>query len=180
MKTITVPAKEQVSTESQAIFEQIQKRIGRVPNLYATIGYSAHALKGMLDLEADLTASTIFTAKEREAINLMVSQVNACDYCLAAHTILATMRGFTKDETIAIRKGEVSDAKLATIILLARSIVQNKGAADSTLLNNFFDAGYNEAALMELIGLITARTFTNYVYAATAIPIDFPAAEKID
>lgn len=77
MKTIHVPAKEQVSTASQAIFDQIQKKLGKVPNLYATIGYSAPALKGMLDYEATLTSSHIFTAKEREAINLIVSIINA-------------------------------------------------------------------------------------------------------
>ncbi len=180
MKTINVPAKEQVSTESQAIFKQIQKRLGKVPNLYATIGYSAHALKGMLDFEANLTSSNIFTAKEREAINLIVSQVNSCDYCLAAHTALGMMRGYTKEDTIGIRRGKVNDEKLSSIILLAQSIAQNKGNADKNLIDKFFDTGYNEAALMELIGLVSVRTFTNYVYAATEIPVDFPAAEKID
>lgn len=51
MKTITVPSKDEVSLESQAIFEQLQKQIGKVPNLYALVGYSAHALKGFLDFE---------------------------------------------------------------------------------------------------------------------------------
>jgi uncharacterized peroxidase-related enzyme len=180
MKTIHVPAKEQVSLPSQEIFEQIQKKIGKVPNLYATIGYSAPALKGMLDYEATLTGSNIFTAKEREAINLIVSQVNACDYCLAAHTAIAQMKGYTKDETVLIRKGIAKDMKLNTIILLARFIAQNKGKAEAALTDAFFSAGYDEAALIELIGLITLRTFTNYVYATTEIPIDFPAADPIN
>ncbi|WP_256010253.1 carboxymuconolactone decarboxylase family protein [Desertivirga xinjiangensis] len=180
MKTITVPAREQVSTESQAIFDQIQKKMGKVPNLYATIGYSAPALKGMLDYEATLTSSSIFTAKEREAINLVVSQVNACNYCLAAHTAIAQMKGFTKEETIQIRKGISKDTKLDATILLAQSIAENKGQADVTHIDNFFAAGYDEAALIELIGLVTLRTFTNYVYAATEIAIDFPAAPPID
>jgi hypothetical protein len=47
------------------------------------------------------------------------------------------------------------------------------------MLENFYAVGYNEAALMELIGLITVRTFTNYVYAITNIPIDFPLAEPL-
>ncbi|MEJ2880177.1 DUF417 family protein [Pedobacter sp. GR22-6] len=179
MKTIEVPAKAQVSTESQAIFEQIQKKLGKVPNLYAVIGYSAHALQGMLEFEDRLSASSIFTAKEREAVNLIVSQVNSCDYCLAAHTALALMKGFSKDDTIAIRKAEVTEPKLSSIVLLAQSIAKNKGAADQVLQDNFFSAGYTEAALIELIGLITLRSFTNYVFAATAVPVDFPLADTI-
>ncbi|MES2458000.1 MAG: carboxymuconolactone decarboxylase family protein [Bacteroidota bacterium] len=179
MKTIEVPAKAQVSIESQAIFEGIQKKLGKVPNLYATIGYSSHALKGMLDFEGSLTASTMFTAKEREAINLIVSQVNSCDYCLAAHTALAQMRGFSKADTVDIRKAEVNDPKLSVIVNLAKSISSQKGAADAALLESFFSLGYTEAALIELIGLVALRTFTNYVYTNTAVPIDFPLAEKI-
>jgi uncharacterized peroxidase-related enzyme len=180
MKTITVPAKEQVSTTSQAIFEQLQKKLGRVPNLYATIGYSSNALKGMLDHEAALAAVDTFSAKEREAINLIVSQVNACDYCLAAHTVLAQMRGFTKEETLQIRKGNATDPKLDAAIKLAASVAQNKGNADAQLLEAFFAAGYDEAALMDLLGSIALRTFTNYVYALTKVPVDFPAADPIN
>ena len=32
---------------------------------------------------------------------------------------------------------------------------------------------------MELIGLVTVRVFTNYVYALTDIPVDFPEAEPL-
>jgi AhpD family alkylhydroperoxidase len=178
MKTIKVPAKEQVSTESQVIFDQLQKRLGKVPNLYATIGYSENALKGFLDFEATL-ARGVFRPKEREAIALIVSEINGCNYCLAAHTLLAIKNGFTKEDTLSIRKGEVTDAKLNTILQLAKSIAENKGHADPITLENFLAAGYDEAAVMELIGLVTVRVFTNYVYALTNIPVDFPAAEPL-
>ena len=59
----------------------------------------------MLETEASLAHDSSFTAKEREAINLIVSQVNQCDYCFAAHTTIAKMRGFTEEDTLEIRKG---------------------------------------------------------------------------
>jgi hypothetical protein len=40
MKTITVPAKEQLSSSLQNILETVEKKMGHIPNLYATIGYS--------------------------------------------------------------------------------------------------------------------------------------------
>ncbi|KAA2240051.1 carboxymuconolactone decarboxylase family protein [Chitinophaga agrisoli] len=178
MKTIQVPIKEQVSADSQAIFNQLHKRLGKVPNLYATIGYSANALKGFLDFEATVNKGA-FSPKEREAIALIVSEINGCNYCLAAHSMLAIKNGFTKEETLSIRRADVSDAKLQSILQLAKSIVVNKGHAGDTELENFFAAGFDEAAVMELIGLITVRVFTNYVYALTDIPVDFPAAEPI-
>lgn len=178
MKTITVPTKEQVSEQSQAIFEVIAKKMGKVPNLFATIGYSANALKGILEFEEAFSHGA-FSAKEREGINLVVSQVNNCDYCLAAHTMLAGMRGYDREEIIGLRKGLASDAKLQAALQLAKSIASNKGAADSALKEAFFNAGYDEAALIDLIGIVTVRTFTNYVYALTEIPVDFPQAPAL-
>lgn len=179
MKKITVPAIAQLEPGSQEILHVLQKKLGSVPNLYATIAYSTKALSGLLNFETSLTTGSMFSAKEREAINLIVSQVNHCNYCLASHTFLAEKRGFSEEETLTIRKAQLSDPKLNTVLKLAKSIAENKGDADKTLLQEFFDAGYDESALMDLVGLITVRTFTNYVYSLTEIPIDFPAAPAL-
>lgn len=178
MTKIQVPSHDQVPADAQVIFDQIQKRLGKVPNLYATIGYSAHALKGFLDFEATLNKG-VFSAKEREAIALVVSEVNNCTYCLSAHTLLALKQGFSKEDTFAIRKAAVADSRLQAILQLAQSIAENKGNADAAAKDQFFAAGFDEAALMDLAGLVTVRVFTNYVYALTDIPVDFPLAESI-
>jgi AhpD family alkylhydroperoxidase len=104
--------------------------MGRIPNLYATIGYSASTLKGLLEFEATLGTAHHFSSKEKEAINLIVSQVNDCDYCLAAHTALAKGRGFSEEETLAIRKAAYRETKLNTVLQLAQSIATNKGKGD--------------------------------------------------
>ncbi|QTE38555.1 hypothetical protein J3L18_05615 [Mucilaginibacter gossypii] len=59
---------------------------------------------------------------------------------------------------------------------MAKYIAENQGQVDPVLLCDFFEAGYNEDALIELIGLVALRTFTNYVYAVTGVPLDFPEA----
>jgi AhpD family alkylhydroperoxidase len=178
MKNIAVPTNDQLSPESQQLLEFYIKKLGRIPNLYATIGYSSSALKAMLEFEEALNHS-VFTAKEKEAIYLVVSQVNGCEYCLAAHSLLAAKRGYKNEEILNLRRGLATDAKLQTALQLAKAIAENKGAVEDNLKNAFFEAGYNEAALMELIALVTIRTFTNYVYVLTKIPIDYPLAEKI-
>ncbi len=87
----------------------------------------------MLETEASLAHDSSFTAKEREAINLIVSQVNECDYCLAAHTTLAKMRGLTEEDTLEIRKGCFSEAKLDAAIKLAQSIAKKKATQETEL-----------------------------------------------
>jgi AhpD family alkylhydroperoxidase len=38
-------------------------------------------------------------------VNLVVSQVNECEYCLAAHTVLGKMNGLTDGQILEIRQG---------------------------------------------------------------------------
>ncbi|MDP9077068.1 MAG: carboxymuconolactone decarboxylase family protein [Bacteroidota bacterium] len=178
MKTISVPTRDQVSPDSQLLFDVLQKRMGKVPNLYATIGYSPFALQSFMNLEETLNKG-VFNPKEREAIALIVSEINSCEYCLAGHTMAAIKRGFTKEETIAIRKGSAEDPRLHAIIQLSKSIAENKGKPSENSLEAFYNAGFDEAALMELIGFVTVRIFTNYVFALTNVPIDFPLAEPL-
>jgi AhpD family alkylhydroperoxidase len=140
MKTISVPTRDQVSPDSQLLFDVLQKRMGKVPNLYATMGYSAFALQSFMSLEETLNKG-VFTPKEREAIALVVSEVNSCAYCLAGHTLAAIKRGFTQEETLDIRKGKVSDAKLNAVIQLAKSITEGKGKPESQYLTSFYEAG---------------------------------------
>ena len=48
MSKIQVPTRDQVDNQSQAIFDDLNKKLGTVPNLYATIGYSSNALSSYL------------------------------------------------------------------------------------------------------------------------------------
>jgi hypothetical protein len=45
MTTFTVPAREQVSENNQIVFDNLQKALGFVPNLYAFIGNSKNGLE---------------------------------------------------------------------------------------------------------------------------------------
>lgn len=179
MKNITVPTIDQVSADNQVLFEQMKKRYGKVPNLYATMGYSDHALKAFLDLDGTISRGA-FNGKQREAVALAVSQLNHCEYCLAGHTLAAQKNGLSLEETIEIRKGHSADPKINAVVQLARAMAENKGHANEAILQQFYDAGFDEAALMDLVGLIAVRVFTNYVFAATKIPVDFPGAPAID
>jgi len=179
MANITVPTKDQVSTKSQAIFDQLNSKLGMVPNLYATIGYSGDTLEQFLTFSGGAGNGT-FKQKEIEAIKLAVSQVNNCEYCLAAHTALGKMSGFTEEETFELRKGTIEDSKLKALTQLAANIAQNRGHANQSLVDQFFAAGFDEKGLIDLVAVVTAVTFTNYVHGATKVPVDFPAAKSLE
>ncbi len=178
MKKFTVPTREQVAPEAQVTFDMLKKVTGKVPNLYATIGYSANALNSYMTF-VQAQAKGSFRAKEREAIYLIVSQLNGCPFCLASHTLSAIKSGWTEEETILLRAGNLPDPRWTTLYTLIQSIIENKGKADENALDNFFKLGNTEATLMDLMALISIMSFTNYIYRMTEVPIDFPLSKPI-
>ena len=49
MSTINVPKREEVSAANQAIFDNLEKAVGFVPNLFATYAHSENALANYLN-----------------------------------------------------------------------------------------------------------------------------------
>ncbi len=85
MHMLKVPSKKNVSDQNRKIFEYLEKALGFVPNLFATYAHSENALKTYLELSNANTSLKMF---EKEAVNLVVSEVNNCRYCISAHTAL--------------------------------------------------------------------------------------------
>lgn len=178
MNPFNVPSREEVSENNQVIFDNLKSKLGFVPNLYATYSHSDTALENYLNFAG---AKTSLSAKEKEVVNLAVSQVNECDYCLAAHTAIGKMNGFNDDQILELRSGFASfDRKLNALAQLAKNVTENRGRASEVIVNNFFDAGYSKANLVDTILLVGDKTISNYLHSTTQIPVDFPAALPLE
>ncbi|MGG9971846.1 carboxymuconolactone decarboxylase family protein [Ferruginibacter sp. SUN002] len=177
MKNFAVPTKEQVAPANQAIFDNLTKALGFVPNLYAVIGYSENGLGRYLAYQG---AKTTLSNKEKEAVNLIVSEVNNCLYCKSAHTVLGKMNGFTDDQLLDIRRGKATDAKLNALVKLAASITKNRGRVDAALVDDFYAQGYTNESLIDLILQVSDKTAMNYLHNLTQIPVDFPIAPTLE
>lgn len=171
-----VPTREQVGSTNQEIFDGLNKALGFVPNLYATIAYSDHGLKRYLDFQ---NAKTSLSNKEKEAVNLIVSQVNGCIYCQSAHLVLGKMNGFDDVQLLDIRKGKSENARLNALVKLAADITENKGNVNAHNIEDFFAQGYTKETLVDLILQISDKTAMNYLHNLTKVPVDFPIAESL-
>ena len=176
MKKFTVPTREEVSENNQAIFDNLKKALGFVPNLYATIAHSKNGLERFLAYQ---NAKTSLNNKEKEAVNLVVSQVNGCVYCQSAHLVLGKMNGFSDEQLLDIRKEKSTDLKLNALVQLAGEIAKTKGNANPNLVDAFYENGYNDENLVDLMLLISDKTAMNFLHNLTQIPVDFPVAEAL-
>ncbi len=177
MNTFNVPTREEVSNDNQQIFDKLQSQLGFVPNLYATYAHSDTALSNYLTLSGSKTS---LSAKEKEVVNLAVSQVNECLYCLSAHTAIGKMNGFTEEQILELRAGKASfNSKLDALARLAKNITENRGATSEDVLDNFFNQGYTKGNLVDVIVLVGDKTISNYLHSTTQIPVDFPVAQPL-
>ena len=175
--SFTVPSRDEVSDNNKGIFDHMQKAFGMVPNLYATFAYNDTALADYLSLQ---NRKSTLSAKEREIINLVVSQVNDCKYCVPAHTAISKMHGFTDDEILQIRRAQISfNEKYAALATFVKETAVNKGRPSENALENFFEAGYNKASLVDVMMVIGDKIISNYLHNITQIPVDWPAVPKI-
>ena len=176
MKKFTVPTRDQVSASSQAQFDHLHQALGFVPNLYATIGHSEHGLARYVAFQG---AKTSLNNKEKEAVNLVVSEINGCRYCQSAHTALGKLNGFSDEEILKLRGGQATEAKLNALVKLAADITETKGHVNPETLEAFFAAGYDKGHLVDVILQVSDKTAMNYLHNLTEVPIDFPLAAEL-
>lgn len=175
--TFTVPTRDEVSANNQAIFDNLQKGLGFVPNLYAYFAKNETALGDYLAFQ---NRKSTLKAKEREVINLVTSQANSCRYCQSAHTVLGKMNGFTEEQVLELRKGTASfDEKLNALAVFTKEVVENRGKASEAAKNAFFDAGYNEANMIDVVIVVGDKIVSNYIHNLTEFAIDFPVAVEL-
>lgn len=173
-----VPTRESVTPENQQLFDGLQKGLGFVPNLYATFALSSTALADYLALQ---NRKSSLRAKEREVINLVVSQVNSCEYCLSAHTALGKMNGFTDSQILEIRTGQASfDAKLNALAAFVKDVTVNRGKTNGQSTDRLLAAGYTQENLVDILVIVGDKIISNFLFGITNIPIDFPRAAPLE
>ena len=85
--------------KAKSIQENLEKKFGRIPEVFQAMGRNGDFLESMLKLSE--SAGRGLDAKTKELIIIAVSAVNGCTYCLDAHRSAALAAGVTDDEITA-------------------------------------------------------------------------------
>lgn len=169
---------EEAQSEVKAIYQDFEKKLGKVPNIFLNMGNSAAALKAFLGL-SEAADQTSLSPLLREQIALVVSQVNHCQYCLSAHTAIAKGLGVKEQDILSARHGESQETKSHAILKFAKTVVESRGHVSNQDIATLKAAGVNDQELVEIIVLIILNMYTNYFNLITDPKVDFPHAPEL-
>jgi len=173
MSRINIPSLDNTPDGSKAILDVVHKQLGTVPNLFRLIALSPPALTAFTGFQGGLSKS--LDVKTRERIALAVAQVNGCDYCLSAHTYLGlNLAKISPDEIALNRKGTSADKKAHAAVSFAAKVARERGHVSDADIAAVRDAGYTDAQIVEIVGLVAENSFTNYLNEVAKTDIDFP------
>ncbi len=179
MTTFPVHSSATAPEGSKPILAAAQKKFGFVPNLFRVMAEAPAAGDAYMAVMDILQRSSLSDA-EQQTILLSVSFVNECEYCMAAHSMVAGMKNVPAEIIEALRSGTtLPDTKLDALAVLTRSVVETRGWPTEAAKEALFAAGYGTREYLEVIVGVTVKTLSNYVNHAADTPLDtaFEAAK---
>jgi uncharacterized peroxidase-related enzyme len=176
MNRIPLIDRANTSADRKALLDQIHGAFGATPNMFRAVANSPAALQRMWSSFGALGAGTL-GAKLGEQIAVAVADRNACEYCLAAHTVLGKKAGASAQEMAAAQAGEASDPKTQAALRFALKVVNERAQVSDADVQSLRAAGFSDEAVVEILAHVALNLFTNYVNIAFAVPVDFPAVQ---
>ena len=165
---------ETADDRAKPVLDKALAQVGFIPNMYAGMANSPGLLNTYLNGYAAFREQSGFTPPEQEVVFLTISRENGCDYCMAAHSMIAdVMSKVPPDVTNAIRKGTpIADPKLAALSKFAQTMVVHRGLPSRKNAEKFLAAGYTERHILEIILAIAVKTLSNYSNHLLHTPVD--------
>lgn len=178
MSRVNPISPDKASADVKEIYKQLEKKLGRIPNIFQNMGNSFAVLLGYLGLE-EAISKTSLDPKIREQMALIIAQINHCQYCLSAHTVIAKHSGLPEQDILQARHGLAKDPKTQAILKFTATVVNQKGKATNQDVASLKAAGVTDTELVEIILVITMNLFTNYFNLITDPKVDFPEAPQL-
>ncbi len=147
---------------------------GMLPNMYRHMAHAPAMFETYLDGYERFRAGSGFTPAEQEVIFLVISAENACEYCVAAHSLVADLRsGVPLDVTAAIREGHtIRDERFSVLAEFTRTLLLSRGRPPQDDVDAFLAVGFTPPQVLELVHAIALKTISNYANHLMATPLD--------
>ena len=161
------------------LYDDLVKKRGKVSNILKVHSLNPAAMEGHLDLYMTLMfGKSGLSRLEREAIAVVVSANNECDYCVNHH--LESLRHYLDDnETLnmlATADGlETLEPRLSNIVRHAEKLTTAPGAMTESDLGELRAEGLTDKDILDLTLITAYFNFVNRI--AMSLGVEFSAEE---
>lgn len=143
-----------------------------IPGLHGVLA----GAPGILDAYQKLHELFVDSSFNNEELTVVWQSINVeheCHYCVSAHTGIAKMMKVDDAITETLRnETKLEDSKLEALRTMKLKIVRNRGNVTQEDLDAFYEAGYGERQVLEIILGLSQKTISNYVNHITNTPVD--------
>ncbi len=170
--TYTVHTPETAPETARETLVAVGKTFGFLPNLLAVMAEAPALLEAYRSVGA-LFDQTSFSPSERQIVLLTTSYENDCEYCVAAHSVIAGMQKVPGEVIQAIRDGKpIADRRLEALRRFTAAVVTSRGLPSAADTTAFLGAGYSRAQVLEVVLGVGMKTLSNYANHIAKTPLD--------
>lgn len=147
-------------------------------NIFKGLATNAGVLKSFLGFVQGAKTGAL-TPAEHEIVELVAAEKRRCEYCTAAHTKIAESVGINEEQSLKIRQGTADDPRQQALIDFATALIDTNGYVSDEQLAAFKAAGYDDAAVIEVIAELAISYFTNLFNHVNETEVDFPVPAAV-
>lgn len=163
MAYVSYLTRDEAAEAVRPVFDQMEKSLGVVPNVFRAMAHSPEILKGFLALNSAL-GKTSLRGVLRELAYMKTSQLNGCDYCMHHHVALGKKAGVSEEQVRDLENFEDSPAfdELQRDVLRYAEAVTRHINADEALMARLRGA-LSDREVVELAMTVGLANLTNRV-----------------
>lgn len=179
MTQFTIHDKNTAPAGSQPLLENSVKTFGMIPNLHGVMAEAPQLLEAYQHLH-DLFQKTSFNADELTVVWQSINVEHGCHYCVPAHTGIAHSMNVDAELIDALNNRQpLPSPKLQALQDVVLSVVRDRGHVNDKALSAFYEAGYGQQQLLEIILGVAQKVVSNYTNHVADTPVDAAFAKYI-
>jgi len=172
MAEFTIHTIESAPEDSKPLLEASLKANGRIPGLHGTMA-AAPPLMAAYNFAHQQFMATSLTDEEKTVVWQTINVEQDCHYCVPAHTGIAKMMKVDDAITEALRnETPLPTAKLEALRDFTLAVIRDRGFVSDAETQAFFDAGFTEVNILEIILGAAQKLMSNYTNHFAKTPVD--------
>jgi len=158
---------------TKGTLKEVKAAYGMLPNLYGYLAESPVALNAYLHINDQLMKHSSLTPIQVQVALLAISEVNNCEFCIAAHSWVGSTLKANPQTVEAIRQGgKIEDPQDKALVDLVRALVNDRGYVSDKIMDAFLSAGFTKENMFDLLVCNMLKSLSNYANHVTKTEVN--------